>query len=500
VVIGVADYQHIDDLDYTDDDAQDMYNTLINNCGFQPSDINLLIDSAATKSSIQNAITNWLASREGPGDLVVIFFSGHSGSGPDVPPLDEADGHDEYLSPYDALTDSWANDIADDELDAWLSTLDSTKVVVIIDSCFSGGMIKGAKGSAKAGSGKVAVGDGFAKDIDRAGRVVMTACDDDQESFEFDALQNGIFTYYLVEGLQAAAADVNGNGSVSVEEAYSYLRDRVDNYVLTHVPYPDNNDGEGQDAQLYDGVPGEVDLSRPSAGPTPTPTVTPPGPHQVTLISIADSTILQGYPDFNAGGTSDMWAGYDDYLDPDGEIVRGLVRFDLSGLPPGAQINSATLRLYLIASWDYPNCSRTITTHRIGSDWAEMTVTWNNKPSCLEAYGSNSVQEGAWGWYDFDVTALVQAWANGSQPNYGIMIRGPEHSGPDSSWRGFSTREGPHPPQLVINYIGSAASAVLTSTATPTTPSKSILSTVGTARRDHRPWWGDSRRLEMLTH
>ena len=200
------------------------------------------------------------------------------------------------------------------------------------------------------------------------------------------------------------------------------------------------------------------------------------------------------------GHTIDMWAGYDDYLDPDGEIVRGLVRFDLSGLPPDAQINSATLRLYLIASWDYPNCSRTITTHRIGSDWAEMTVTWNNKPSCLEAYGSNSVQEGAWGWYDFDVTALVQAWANGSQPNYGIMIRGPEHSGPDSSWRGFSTREGPHPPQLVINYIGSAASAVLTSTATPTTPSKSILSTVGTARRDHRPWWGDSRRLEMLTH
>ena len=268
VVIGVADYQHIDDLDYTDDDAQDIYNTLINNCGFQPSDISLLIDSTATKSGIQNAITNWLASREGPGDLVVIFFSGHGGSGPDVPPLgDEVDGYDEYISPYDALTYSWTNDIADDEFNAWLSTLDSTKVVVLIDSCHSGGMIMGAKGITKVGSGKVAVGDGFAKDIDKAGRVVLTASDDDQDSFGFGALQNGVFTYYLVEGLQTPAADTNGNGWVSAEEAYSYLRDRVDNYVLTHVPYPDNNDGEGQDAQLYDGVPGEVDLSTPSVGP-----------------------------------------------------------------------------------------------------------------------------------------------------------------------------------------------------------------------------------------
>jgi len=239
--------------------------------------------------------------------------------------------------------------------------------------------------------------------------------------------------------------------------------------------------------------------------PTPTPTVTPtttltPTPTTVTLSSIADACILEGYPGENVGHTIDMWAGYDDYLDPDGEIVRSLVRFDLSGLPPSAQINNATLRLYLIVSWDYPNRSRTITTHRIGSDWAEMTVTWNNKPSCLEAYGSNSVQEGAWGWYDFDVIALVQAWVNGSQPNYGIMIRGPEHSGPDSSWRGFSTREGPHPPQLVIDYTGSAASAAPTGTATPVAPSESILSTMGaTGRGGHRPWWDAGRRLDILT-
>jgi len=115
----------------------------------------------------------------------------------------------------------------------------------------------------------------------------------------------------------------------------------------------------------------------PAPTPTPTPTATPiPSPHQVTLTSIADSCVLEGYPDSNVGDAGDMWAGYDDYLDPDGKIVRSLVRFDLPSLPSGAQINSATLRLYLVSSWDYPNRYRTITTYRIGSDWAEMTVTW----------------------------------------------------------------------------------------------------------------------------
>jgi hypothetical protein len=128
----------------------------------------------------------------------------------------------------------------------------------------------------------------------------------------------------------------------------------------------------------------------------------------------------------------DMWASYDDYLNPDGRIVHSLVRFDLSGLPPGAQINSATLRLYLVASWDYPSRYHTITTYRIGSDW----------------------------------------WVNGSQPNYGIMVRGPEYSGIGSSWRAFSTKEGSYPPQLLINYTGSAASAAPTATATSAVPAE----------------------------
>jgi hypothetical protein len=266
VIVGVADYQYINDLDYTDDDAQDFYNTLVNQCGFQSDDIKLLTDSQATKSAIQDAITNWLDSREGAGSLVVIFFSGHGGN--DMPDAngDETYGDDEYICPYNSSLYSWAYDISDDQLDTWLSALESQNIVVFIDSCFSGGMIRGPQDAVSRGINKAtgepgaaeasAEGDGFARDVNKPGRVVLTASSDTQLSWEFGLLQNGAFTYYLVAGLQSSSADTSGNGMVSAEEAYSYLQDRVDNYV-----YP--RTGWHQDPQLYDGVSGDVDLSQP---------------------------------------------------------------------------------------------------------------------------------------------------------------------------------------------------------------------------------------------
>jgi len=179
----------------------------------------------------------------------------------------------------------------------------------------------------------------------------------------------------------------------------------------------------------------------------------------VTLYSVADACVMEGRSSYNFGSTTDMWVGYDDYLDPDGKIVRSLVRFDLSSIPAGATINSATLRLYLVGSWDYPGKTRTITTYRTSSSWSEPSVTWNNKPSYAEAYGSAGVTHGSDVWYSFDVTNLVRGWVNGTWPNYGIMLRGPEWSGSDSSWKSFATRESSYDPQLVITYVGIASAS-----------------------------------------
>lgn len=197
----------------------------------------------------------------------------------------------------------------------------------------------------------------------------------------------------------------------------------------------------------------------PTPTPTATPTLTPLASGSVTLISIADSVVLEGYPTANVGTAGDMWVGYDDMLDPDGKIVRSVVKFNLASVPAGAKVQGAKLRIYSVGYWDFPNVYDTIRAYQAVGDWNESTVNWNNKPNAGQGYGSVSIIANSnWTWYELDVKDLVQGWLNGSMANHGILLRGQEESGSNSSWRSFSTKEGSNPPQLVVNY-GSALSA-----------------------------------------
>ena len=53
------------------------------------------------------------------------------------------------------------------------------------------------------------------------GRVVISASQADEQSWESEKLQNGYFTYYLIRGLQANA------GNVPIEQLYDYLKSEV---------------------------------------------------------------------------------------------------------------------------------------------------------------------------------------------------------------------------------------------------------------------------------
>ena len=244
VIVGEADYVGtVNDLDYTDDDARDMYDALISG-GWEADHIQLLID--ANRATIEGAI-DWLATNAGPGDTALFFFSGHGTYSTDVYPFDETDGYDEYICPTDG------DNIRDDELDAKLDTIDSdVAIAVIIDSCFAGGMGKSADLKAKTlpkPKVELETGDGFAKDCGEPGRVVLMACDEDEYSYESSSVQNGFFTYFLVNGL-SGAADANSNGEVSAEEAFGY----TDPLVLSST-------GGEQDPQIYDGYTGELGIT-----------------------------------------------------------------------------------------------------------------------------------------------------------------------------------------------------------------------------------------------
>jgi hypothetical protein len=230
IIIGIRDYKEIEDTWYTDKDAIELYDKLK---GVWPEDhLKLLINEQASRSSIESVIKDWLAPKETAESVVLFFFSGHGAQGLDQPPFDEADGKDEYICPYDSLTDSYANDIRDDTLAIWLDLLDSQHASVFLTSCHGGG---------------------FTHDLSKGGRVVITACTETEESYESTTLKHTVFTHYMLKGLSnLTLLDDNKDNAVSAEEVFDYVEPLVIGYMAER--------GYAQHPQMYDGYDGELTL------------------------------------------------------------------------------------------------------------------------------------------------------------------------------------------------------------------------------------------------
>ena len=96
--------------------------------------------------------------------------------------------------------------------------------LILLDCCYSGAFTKsfGTKGDTKIDP---------LTELKGSGRVVITASSALQYSFEgrsvTDETPQSTFTRHLVSGLQTGAADLDGDGQISVDELYKYVFERV---------------------------------------------------------------------------------------------------------------------------------------------------------------------------------------------------------------------------------------------------------------------------------
>jgi uncharacterized caspase-like protein len=265
VIVGIEDYESINNLSYTIDDAEDMSNVLVSYENWDIENILLLTDNDASKINIKSAITNMVLSA-GEDDVCLFFFSGHGSRIPDGDGDEgKSDHYDEVICPYDT-TGYLENVISDDELGGWLSTCPGN-VVVILDTCMSGGFVKGVEGTIKTvpnprvskdAVAKKHFGEGLverlkqrpiSRDLNQAGYVVLMACGEGDYAYEFEALENGVFTYYVVDGL-SGLADVNSNNEVSAEESFNYADPLVFKYYRPAHQHPELWDGYGGELPL----------------------------------------------------------------------------------------------------------------------------------------------------------------------------------------------------------------------------------------------------------
>ena len=143
--VGINEYVDITPLTGCVNDADYMYANLIERGDWSAANMTKLTDSQATKNGIRTAISN-IAAVAKAGDTFVYQHSSHGGNEDEDNPTRNV-----FLCVYDE--DYYDNSTAynDYELAADLQAFPAgVKVVVIVDACFSGGLFKGARATAKA--------------------------------------------------------------------------------------------------------------------------------------------------------------------------------------------------------------------------------------------------------------------------------------------------------------------------------------------------------------
>jgi hypothetical protein len=215
IIIGIADYKSLPKADFANDDARAFYDYAIRALGIKPENIKLLVDADAEEIEILRTFRNWLPSKVKSTTDVYVFYSGHG--------LPTADGQGLYLIPPRA-----ARDLIDDtaipfsKINAAIQSAKPKSVTMILDACYSG----------QARSGETLVASARPVTLKTENRLfpenftVITASQNDQISSSNPDLQHGIFSYYLMKGMEGDA-DTNRDGKITLGEMQAYLVENV---------------------------------------------------------------------------------------------------------------------------------------------------------------------------------------------------------------------------------------------------------------------------------
>jgi hypothetical protein len=252
LVVGVGEFMStIPKLHFAVQDANTFYQFLIDpgRGGFPRSNVTFLTNQNATKKNISMALER-LKRMAGPDDLVAVYMSSHG-----TPP-EKFGGvfivtYDTEIKPREKV---WHTSISESILRDFIENMQAKRLVMILDACYSNGAYSKVPGFLPPGGKSLGASDteGYgispqygrrllgAKDIvlddespkitasarsksfngqDGWGRVLIGASGAGEQSWESDQLNNSIFTYYFLEGLN------KNNGAV--KNAFYYAKPRV---------------------------------------------------------------------------------------------------------------------------------------------------------------------------------------------------------------------------------------------------------------------------------
>jgi hypothetical protein len=207
VIIGIENYQGLPKSDFSRNDANIMKDYL-KALGFQPRNIEFLINEKATKSSIERSLEAWLKNKAKPDSRIFVYYSGHGAPEPKT--------GDAYLVPYDGdpnyleVTGYSLKRLYDN-----LGKLQVKEVTVVLDSCFSG-----AGGRSVLAQGARPLVMMTTSTVLPSNIAILSATQGTQISTSSTEKGHGVFTYYFLKALK--------EGKKTIAEIYEYIKPLVE--------------------------------------------------------------------------------------------------------------------------------------------------------------------------------------------------------------------------------------------------------------------------------
>jgi len=213
LVIGIENYRDVPEATGARGDAESFATMMRTTLGVPSENVRLLLDERASRSDI-NKEMRWLAANVPAGGRVYFYYSGHGAPEPTK--------GISYIVPYDG-DPSYLADTALPMSDV-VKGLEGTKakeVVAFADSCFSGAggrsvLPEGTRPLVRVAKTKA------------AGRVSLLAASTGAEiSGPAPDGDGGLFTHHLLEAIGTGAADIDGDGQISLGELSEWVSPRV---------------------------------------------------------------------------------------------------------------------------------------------------------------------------------------------------------------------------------------------------------------------------------
>jgi uncharacterized caspase-like protein len=215
LIVGISDYTNLQRPDFCKNNGLEVYEVL-NSLGYEISDKNKLLGEAKG-GKVKDAIFDFFDdTRNNPDDTLLFYYSGYV-------VFNTYEEHI-YLASSDINpAEPRRRGFSFDDLTEMMNRSSSTRVVVILDCCYSskGSMFLKGDEEYAAKIGSRIIDEKSKKLLERQTGYILSASQGVQEALTTG--EHSKFTYYLLQGLRGNTDSIDSEGNVTPQSLSEYV-------------------------------------------------------------------------------------------------------------------------------------------------------------------------------------------------------------------------------------------------------------------------------------